>query len=339
MFRVRFLAIVSAIAVSMPLVHEARAQPSSGQDVATAQALFDDAKRLMGLGKHSEACPKLVESQRLDPGGGTLFAIALCHEREGKTASAWADFNVALTEARKDRRADREAAAAEHARALEAKLTRIRVVAPTTVAQLEIRRDGARVGEAQWDTALPVDPGEHVFEATAPGKTPWKQVVDARGEGATIDVTVPILADEPVAKPAPPPAPPPVTQGSETAPPPPAPSEASSQRTWAVIAGTAGLVVTGVGLGFGLSAKSQWNEADDACPARRCKDPLHVKRGEDAGTTADVSTTLVVVGAVGIAAGIVLWLTAPSASDPKRALNVMPMATTRSLGLEIGGTL
>ncbi|HVH46275.1 MAG TPA: hypothetical protein VM925_28235, partial [Labilithrix sp.] len=106
---------------------DAGAQPS-GQDAATAQALFDEGKRLMGQGKYAEACPKLIESQRIDPGGGTLFAIALCHEGEGKTATAWAEFTSALAEARRDRRADREAAAAEHIRALESKLTRVRVV-------------------------------------------------------------------------------------------------------------------------------------------------------------------------------------------------------------------
>src|SRR5262245_51518985 len=100
----------------------------SGVDSATAQALFEDGKRLMAQGKYGDACPKLVESQRLDPGGGTLFAIALCHEGEGRTATAWADFNVALSEARKDKRADREAAAQERIKALEPKLTRYRVV-------------------------------------------------------------------------------------------------------------------------------------------------------------------------------------------------------------------
>src|SRR4051812_6941365 len=94
------VATAAMLTISM-LAGRVGAQPS-GQDLATAQALFDEGKRLMGLAKYAEACPKLVESQRIDPGGGTSFAIALCHEAEGKTATAWADFNVALGEARKD---------------------------------------------------------------------------------------------------------------------------------------------------------------------------------------------------------------------------------------------
>src|SRR5262249_6130177 len=103
---------VALVALFAFAAGSARAQ-SSGEDVAAAQALFEDGKRLMQARNYEEACPKLVESQRLDPGGGTLLAIGLCHEGQGRTATAWADFNVALTEARKDRRADREAAALE----------------------------------------------------------------------------------------------------------------------------------------------------------------------------------------------------------------------------------
>jgi hypothetical protein len=137
------------------------AQGASAQerDPAGAQALFDEGKKLMTEGKLAEACPKLVESLRLDPGGGTSMAVALCHEAEGKTATAWADFNVALSDARRDRRNDREGAALEHIRNLEPKLTRVRVLVTKELEGLQILRNGVPVGKAQWSTPVPVDPG------------------------------------------------------------------------------------------------------------------------------------------------------------------------------------
>jgi hypothetical protein len=95
---------------------------ASGSDRSLAQSLFEQAKQLMVAGKYEEACPKLAESQRLDPGGGTLLNLGLCHERQGKTASAWSDFKEALSVARRDNRSERIRDSEEHIAALEAKL-------------------------------------------------------------------------------------------------------------------------------------------------------------------------------------------------------------------------
>jgi hypothetical protein len=308
-------AAAAAIACMVGTGSAARAQQPAGQDVATAQALFDEGKRLMGLGNYAEACPKLVESQRIDPGGGTLYAIALCHEGEGKTATAWADFNMALAEARRDRRADREAAAEARIRALEPKLARVRIVAAAKGPGLEIRRDGTRVGEAQWATPLPIDPGPHTFEAIAPGKKAWQKTVDITGGGSTTDVEVPALEDAPVV------APPPALPPKPELPTPPR-SDGSTQRTWAFVAGGVGLAAGVIGLGFGLSARSKWNEATAACPNKRCLDGTKVSLGRDAGTAADVSTVLVTVGAVSVVAAVVLWLTAPSATPSTSSVGI-----------------
>jgi hypothetical protein len=119
--------------------------------------------------------------------------------------------------------------------------------------------------------------------------------------------------------------------------------EGSTQRTVGIVTGAVGVTAAAVGLGFGLAASSKWNEAQTACPANKCRHSVDLQLGKDAGTAADVSSVLVGVGAVGIAAGVVIWLLAPKGDTKnekgRSAMRVLPEATTTSVGLSLGGAL
>ncbi|MEO5725801.1 MAG: hypothetical protein ABI134_29835 [Byssovorax sp.] len=163
------------LAASLALVSAGRPALAQSTSEKAAQTAFDDGMKLLDKGKTAEACPKLEESQRLDPAMGTQFRLAECWEKLGRTASAWALFRQVASEAQAAGRADRATVSVARAAALEPRLTRILIlVAPSArVPGLIVRRDGAVVEEALWGRGVAVDPGDHLISATAPGKKSW----------------------------------------------------------------------------------------------------------------------------------------------------------------------
>src|SRR5277367_6013343 len=94
-------------------------------DPAAAQALFDEGNSLMSHNKFAEACAKFEESQRQDPGIGTLYHYADCEDRLGKSATAWAAFREVAAEARALGQTARALAADERVSAIKARLPRL----------------------------------------------------------------------------------------------------------------------------------------------------------------------------------------------------------------------
>ena len=173
----------------------ASADPEALRDHQVAQSLFDRARTLMDAGKFGEACPLLAESQRLDPGGGTLLNFAVCLEQAGKLASAHAAFHDALGQAIKDGREERKSIALERIAALAPRLSTITVEVPAEaeVPGIVVRFDGVTLSRIAWGIPTAVDGGEHRVEATAPGFAPWSTVVQVslEGQAARVEVQAP----------------------------------------------------------------------------------------------------------------------------------------------------
>ncbi len=287
------------------LVTEANAE---AYDSAGAEVLFREGKQLMDQKDYAAACPKLAESYRLDPATGSLLALALCYERSGKLASAWVAYTDAAARAKREGQADRERGAEARARELEPRLAKliVEVEAPDT-AGLEVIRDGVHLGPAAFGTAIPVDVGEHVVEARAPGRDPFREVVEAKGSEA-LTVVVPELARVPASvstasSPAPA-----ATAASEPAPADDPDSSDTGGDSTLSTAGIAAMAVGAVGLVigsyYGLRALSLKKEAD--CPAS-CEGDAYNKQQQayDAG---NVSTIAFVAGGVLAATGATLYV-------------------------------
>ena len=293
---------------------------AAGDDVATAQLLFDEGRRRMAQGDYAGACPKLAESQRLAPALGTEFNLADCWEHVGKLASSWAAFLEVADLTHRRGEAEREQAARQRADTLAPRLGRLTIEVPALrrIADLEVRRDGELVRDTLWGISVPVDAGDHRVEARAAGRRTWSAVVHTQ-DGQTGSVTVPDLAPAPAAAPADtartPPAPPP----SPPPPPPVTPLPGPDHTAAFVVLGSA-VVLGGVGIAGLLEHGSQVSayNADSTCPAitaagrpAHCNDLVN-----SANTWNTVAVVSFVASGIALVGGVTLWLAAPTPTAP-----------------------
>jgi hypothetical protein len=328
-------ATVAMTAASSP----AWADPTD-QDNALALKLFDEGRALLAAGKVADACRKLEESWRLDPLPGTLLNLAVCHEQEGRTASAVAEFRQARALAERDRRDDRLSLADQHLHAIEGKVsTLVIVVGPDADRpDLSISRDGTAVGRTVWGSRIPMDPGEHVVEASAPNKKPWKAIVKVAPDGDVQTVTLKPLDDaEP--GPAPPLPPPPAVQA-------PLPQPAvvvttehhamSTRKTIGLVSVAAGVVGLGMGSYFGLVAIQKHGDSGATCTTTPCSS-TSTSLTNQAGTAADMSTVALAAGLAALGIGAFLWFGDSSGRSDKPSVSVVPSLGPGREGVDLAG--
>ncbi|WP_437332419.1 tetratricopeptide repeat protein [Sorangium sp. So ce394] len=273
-----------------------------------AEALFRQGRELFKRGQFPEACDKFQESQRLEPKPGTLLNLAVCHEKVGKLATAWAELRSVEEIARREGRKDREGFARAQREALEERLARLEVRMAEPPAGLRLTLDGEPLNGAALNAPFPVDPGRHRVAAAAPGKRAWSTEVEVPPERAAIVVAVPALEDAPPAAP-----------GSAGAPSPRAAGPASGREPQAGSAGmvlaATGFGVGAIGLGVGAVAGAltlaRSGALAEACPNDRCPPS---RRGElgAANTLANVSNAGFAVLAIGAGVGVAGLLMMPA---------------------------
>ncbi len=291
-----------------------------------AEALFRAGRELMANGDFAQACPKFAESQRLDPKPGTLVNLALCHEKSGRTASAWSEYLEAAELARRAGQSEREGVARARARALEPALAHL-VIAQSPTPGTEVTLDGQTLGEGVFGTPIPVDFGDHVLRAAAPGKKTRILPVVVSTAAEQQAVAIPALEDEDPPRPAPVLAPPSL--------PPPPPRDldpGGAGRTWGFVSGGAGLVLLGVGAYFGLHAFAEKSTAENECDPHNCTqagiDAIHALEASEAASTITIAAGLAAAGA-----GVYLVLAnRPRGSSAPRAATTLRVAPDPSIG-------
>jgi hypothetical protein len=222
---------------------------------------------------------------------------------------------------------DRQRIARVRADALSARMARVSLHLPLQPpADLRVVVAGTEVPRASWGSALPVDAGVTLVEASAPGRLPFRREVNIPADdGALVDVAIPAL--EPVR-------PEPtqvqvVTLRPREAPVRPLDSGHAPQlvdRGYAARATGVTLVVVG-GLSLSTSgvlsllAKKRDKSSREYCPEdeRSCT-ARGVQLRREALKLADAATVSVAVGGGLLAAGLVVYLAAPRATTEHSSL-------------------
>jgi hypothetical protein len=285
----------------------------SATDRALAEVLFREARELMDQGKTPEACAKFQESYRLDPALGTLLNLAVCHEKAGQLASAWARYGEAVAVARQKNDAERLAYAEEASRRLDGRFATLRITTThvASVPDLRFSLDGRAIGRAAVDSPIPIDPGSHQVTVEAAGYEPWTHSFTVATDATVVPLDVPALQPKKA---------PPAASPAPKSPPPSEPRDpGATQRTWGLGVGAAGIVGLGVGVGFGVHAMSKKSERDEICADGICPSQEGIDAHRSADTAATVANVAIIAGGALLATGVVLYFTAPSAASSSKA--------------------
>jgi hypothetical protein len=313
----------------------ARAQ-GTDEARARADALFREGQDLLTAGQIATACARLEESQRLDPKIGRLLNVAYCHEKLGRVATAWSEYNQAAALALQTKQAEREAFARKQATELAQKLPFIRLDLTSAPEVTRVTVDGSPLTRDQWTVPFPVDPGDHTLTFAGDGHKTQAEKVSVSAAGTTRVAVAPLEAEGSAASPAPEPRT--RTESLPTQPPqadPDATPPSHGSRTPGWIVGGVGVAALGAGAAFGVRAITLKSNADAQCPNRLCTQQGLSTIG-DAKSAANLSTVFLAVGAVGVGVGTWLILRVPSGAGTGSTA-LVPTVAAHEAGLSWQG--
>lgn len=335
---------IPVVVASLLAAGIAQAQP---RDPAAAETLYKEGRQLVAAGDWVAGCSKFDASMALDPAASTLLNIARCHERDGKLATAWADYKRALVLDQETPGAERQKTLGEIAEkgiaALEPRLPRMKIVVRNPPPGLVITRNGAPYPAAALGATVPADPGAQEVVASAPGfMKASRSVMLEEGKFAEVELS---LAPEIVP---PPPTPPPVVAPAP-APAVPAPEprgdlehapRSGGVPAWSFAVGGLGIVLVGVGVALRLDGAAAERALDHQCGTARVCDPKggydpsadNARKNRDFG----LFVGLGVAGAVALGAAVIGVVSAgPRKSST--ALSAAPWIGSSAGGASIRG--
>jgi hypothetical protein len=316
------------LGLSAGLTCRVAAAQAPADPVATAAALFDEAKEMMDKGNNADACPKLAESQALDPQVGTMLNLAACYESVNKFASACAVWREAAVAAARKMRPDREELARQRAEGTcpRAPQVTVQIAEQPERDRLQVTLNGAPVPMERWGLPTPIDPGDYEIRVTSEGTEPWTRTFRVAEQEASV-LVVPALT--PLAPEiAPTPIPPPAPSGG---------SRSIGPAVW--VAGGVGLAAIGFSAAFGAAALGKMASSSDGgdCVRNNCN-PAGADARSRAKLDADVSDVTLAIGVGALATGAILWLVSPRTARPASGAYVQPAVSQSVWSVSVGNT-
>jgi serine/threonine-protein kinase len=298
----------------------------SPREADRAQVLFDEAQRLRADGKYAQACPKLEESQQLDPAVGTLLYLGDCYEQTARYGAAWRTFGDAVSAARRAGQADREARALAAQSAVDRRVAKVTLRVAGDPTGLRIWLDETPIQPNEWREAIRADLGSHTLRAGYGELPDWSQSLEVKKNGQKLTVDVPELPhpqrdaghdgtahDEPS---------PDEAQGQEG-------GEAGlgAQAISAIVLGGASLAAVLVGGVLAGVASSTYSDSEAYCnEAQQCTADGMDLRDDAFGLATGADVSFVLAGVLA-AASLVVGLTAPSGGGESEPVTAWLPAT------------
>jgi hypothetical protein len=241
----------------------ALAEPTQAE-LQMARDLFAKAEKDEEAKDWSAALEKLRRASAVKTTAGLRFHIAACEENLGQLVDALHDYEAAEELAKADKTEKGKqivAVIAEPLLAIRARVPRLRLTLPADAIDGEIALDGKKLAKEEAANGVPLEPGPHKVEATAPGRTPFATTLTLKEREVTsLEIRLPPIAPAPAAVPAGPKG---ADAGAATMP--PAEERTTRSHTGAVLV-TGGAVVLAVGgLGAFLLAGGAQSDARDEC--------------------------------------------------------------------------
>ncbi|HEX6241017.1 MAG TPA: hypothetical protein VFZ61_08990 [Polyangiales bacterium] len=336
------ISLSSILVLGTLLWGASQASAQNAADKAAAESLFDRGLSLLKEGKFNEACERLEQSQAIERGIGTMLYLAECYEKIGRTASAWALFREAASLAQAEGQAERADAGKRRAEKLEKSLSRLAVQVPVAhkLPGLRVTDNGSLIQPTVYGLALPVDPGTHRVEASAPGYLPWTGEVKVGAQADSAELRVPQLEKDPNAAEVPVAVAPTPAEAASSGPDSgpaaaasaPQTTRMSNTRIAGLALGAVGVVGIVVGAVMGGLAIKNDKASEDRVSNGQC-DEKCADLSDKAIKQATVSTAGWIAGGVLVAGGLLTFFLGPKHQRADVALRV----DHQSASLRVGG--